>query len=201
MTVTAGGSMRSELVALRRTLARLEEQAGIAPEPAAAPPSGYGVVVPGEIVAAAHMNRATAQGVMRFATAAARDAAIPTGDRVVNMFTALDTAPGLPEYWNGTTWARGTAGIYRGTFTRTTDASVGFAVVTAAELGMPAAPVGCVASLTWASNTTATDPQWCTARISGGTNIQVRVYSMSAGTAGTVALVKNTSVTVHVIAW
>lgn len=99
MTGTTETSMRAELVALRRTLARLEEQAGLAPIPTAAPPSGYGLVIPGEIVAADHMNRATSQGVMRFASAAARDAAIPVGDRVDGM-VAWTTAERAQWTWN-----------------------------------------------------------------------------------------------------
>ena len=77
--------VRAQLVELRRTLARLEREAGVGVSPVAAPPSGYTLVAPGEIIAADHMNRATAQGVMRFASAAARDAAIPVGDRVDGM--------------------------------------------------------------------------------------------------------------------
>lgn len=98
----AAEDVRAELVALRRSLHRLEQQAGVTPR--AWPVAGFGLVNPGEIIAADHMNRATGQGVLRFASAAARDAAIPLGDRVLGMHVVLDTAPGHTQYWSGTAW-------------------------------------------------------------------------------------------------
>jgi hypothetical protein len=68
--------IRSELVGLRRSLARLEQQAGLTPSPLAVPSEGYRLVNPGDVVQADDHNMAIAQSITRFTNAAARNAAM-----------------------------------------------------------------------------------------------------------------------------
>ena len=85
------------LAALEARLSALD-----AAEPRAAP-LGFFQVAPGESVLADHMNTAVLQGVIPFASAAARSAAIPSP--AVGTYTVLKDS-GRLERWNGSTWVR-----------------------------------------------------------------------------------------------
>lgn len=93
--------LRSELVALRRELARLEQQAGLQPEPRAVPSQGYRLVNPGDIVGSDDHNLVMSQVVARFSTTAARTAGVAAP--MLNQLTwPADT--NRVERWNGSAW-------------------------------------------------------------------------------------------------
>jgi hypothetical protein len=101
MPDTDSMSLRSELVALRRSLARLEQQAGLEPAPLAAPPEGYRLVNPGDIVGSDDHNLVMGQSIPRFDNAAARNAAITAPAE--GMYSYLKDVD-RREVHNGTTW-------------------------------------------------------------------------------------------------
>jgi len=94
--------LRSELVALRRTLARLEQQAGLEPTPLVVPSEGYRLVNPGDVVAADDHNMVMAQSIPRFASAVVRNAAITAP--VEGMYSYLKDVD-LTQMYDGAAWA------------------------------------------------------------------------------------------------
>jgi hypothetical protein len=69
----------------------------------------YKTFVAGEEALAADVNSyLMSQAVARFASAAARTAGLPAP--ILNQLTALDTVPGVIDYWTGSVWAPATPG-------------------------------------------------------------------------------------------
>lgn len=103
-------TIRSELVAVRRQLSRLEGLAGLEqPGQQAGIQTGFRLVNPGDVVQADDHNLVMSQTVSLHASAAARSAAITAP--VLNMMTARADAPGVIEYWNGSAWMELTTSI------------------------------------------------------------------------------------------
>lgn len=88
--------------------------------------------------------------------------------------------------------------IYRATKTAACDSN-GKVYLNAAEMGMPANPVGAIASLQYSSSASGT-AQFATAMVANG-SVNVRIWK-TAASGGTLALAGPAdTVTVYVIAW